>query len=101
MPTVILTAAKSARFSEIKSKILHLCSCPWEIDISCDCQAHDSFEILMNFANDLTVSGTMNFAVRSSWPMMQLWVVISPHKNELPAVIPAEGPIFCVGLDHK
>jgi hypothetical protein len=65
------------------------------------CQALDRFEKLVNFANDLRLFGTMNFAVSSSWPMMKSRVVINLRKNELPAVIPAEGPIFCVGLDHK
>jgi hypothetical protein len=32
--------------------------------------------------------------------MIKTWAMISPHKNELPAVIPAEGPIFSVGLDQ-
>ena len=32
--------------------------------------------------------------------MIETWVLMNPQK-ELPAVIPAEGPIFCVGLDHQ
>ena len=32
--------------------------------------------------------------------MIEMWVLKNPRK-ELPAVIPAEGPIFCVGLGHQ
>lgn len=42
----------------------------------------------------------INLAVSCSSPMIEMWVLMNPQK-ELPAVIPAEGPIFCVGLDHK
>ena len=42
----------------------------------------------------------MNLAVSSDWPMIESWVTDEPAKNELPTVIPAEGPITRVGQDQ-
>lgn len=52
------------------------------------------------FAVEVRELGPINLAVSSSSPMIEMWVLMNPQK-ELPAVIPAEGPIFCVGLGHQ
>ena len=55
----------------------------------------------MKFANEPDHLGTMNLAVSSPWPMIDFVGFDEPIENELPAVIPAEGPIFRVGLGHS
>jgi len=54
----------------------------------------------VNFSDEQRELTPINLAVSLSSPMIELWVLMNPQK-ELPAVIPAEGPIFCVGLGHQ
>jgi hypothetical protein len=54
----------------------------------------------VKFSDEVLELPPIKLAVTRSSPMIELWVLMNPQK-ELPAVIPAEGPIFCVGLGHK
>ncbi len=54
----------------------------------------------VKFTNEHRELAPINLAVSLSSPMIEKWVLMNPQK-ELPAVIPAEGPIFCVGLGHQ
>ena len=54
-----------------------------------------SYEFFEKFTDEVLEDASINLAVSSSSPMIEMWVLMNPRK-ELPAVIPAEGPIFAL-----
>jgi len=54
-----------------------------------------SYEFFVKFSDEVLEVAPINLAVTSSSPIIEMWVLMNPQK-ELPAVIPAEGPIFAL-----